>query len=97
MESYFKFLYEVLKQFFGGFWKIISNVFLGLFDIVNLPGYIKDLEEYCDGFGAIGWVLAILTMLVLLALLFVIVITVIALIRMSLRKRKLRLLTRIKI
>ena len=61
-----------------------------MFDIVNLPGYIKDLEEYCDGFGAIGWVLAILTMLVLLALLFVIVITVIALIRMSLRKRKLR-------
>ena len=62
MESYFKFLFEVLKQFFGGFWKILSNIFLGLFDIVNLPGYIKELEEYCNGFGALGWILAILTL-----------------------------------
>ena len=90
MESYFKFLFEVLKQFFGGFWKILSNIFLGLFDIVNLPGYIKALEEYCNGFGALGWILAVLTLLVLLALIFVIVMTVIVLIRMSLRKRKLR-------
>ena len=90
MASYFKFLYEVLKQFFGGFWTILSNIFLGLFDIVNLPGYLKALEEYCDEFGAIGWFLAILTLLLILALLFVIIMTVIVLIRMGLRKRKMR-------
>ncbi len=90
MESYVKFLFELLKQFFGGFWKILANVFLGLFDVVNLPRYVKALEKYCDGFGVGGWILAILTMLVLLALFVAIIFAVVILVRRIIRVKKMR-------
>ena len=50
MESFVKFLYELLAQFFGGFWKAISGVFLGAFDLVNIPAYAELVQEYGDGF-----------------------------------------------
>ncbi len=90
MEAYVMFLYELLKQFFGGFWKVLANIFVGLFDIVNLPGYIKSLEEYCSGFGVAGWILAIVTMLVLIALFVAIVFAVVILVKRIIHVRKLR-------
>ena len=69
MESFVKFLYELLKQFFGGFWKAITGVFGGAFDLVNIPAYADLVEEYNSGFGVGGWILAILCLLVLVAIL----------------------------
>ena len=55
MESFVKFLYELLKQFFGGFWKAITGVFGGAFDLVNIPAYADLGEEYNSGVGVGGW------------------------------------------
>ena len=81
MESFVKFLYELLAQFFGGFWKAISGVFGGAFDLINIPAYANLIKEYNSGFGAGGWILAILCLLVLVAILVAIVILAVILIK----------------
>ncbi len=90
MEAYVKFLVELLGQFFGGFWKIFSNVFLGLVDIVNFPTYIESLAKYCNEFGALGWILAILSFLIIIALMVGIVVLIVFLVKRYLRKKKMR-------
>ncbi len=76
MASYVEFLYEVLKQFFGGFWSIISGIFGGLFAFIDVPAYIGIFEEFSGGFSVIAWILAILTILILLVMLAMMVIFV---------------------
>ena len=91
MESFVKFLYELLAQFFGGFWKAISGVFLGAFDLVNIPAYAELVQEYGDGFGVGGWILAILCMLVLVAILVAIILLAVILIKKKIdNKNKLK-------
>ena len=69
MASYVEFLYEILKQFFGGFWSIIAGIFGGLFALVDVPDYIEIFEEFSGGFNVLAWILAILTILAVIALL----------------------------
>jgi len=90
MEAYVKFLVDVLSQFFGGFWKMFSNIFIGIVDIVNFPAYISSLAKYCKEFGAGGWILAILTMLIIIALIVGIVMLVYFLVKRYIRIRKMR-------
>ncbi len=68
MDAYVKFLYEMVNQFFGGLWKAISNIFVGLFDMINLGAYFALFAEYGSGFGVGGWILAIFTFLVFIAI-----------------------------
>ena len=91
MESFVKFLYELLAQFFGGFWKAISGVFLGAFDLVNIPAYAELVQEYGDSFGVGGWILAILCMLVLVAILVAFILLAVILIKKKIdNKNKLK-------
>ena len=91
MESFVKFLYELLAQFFGGFWKAISGVFGGAFDLVNIPAYAGLVQEHNEGFGVGGWILAILCLLVLVAILVAIVVLVVILIKKKIdNKNKLK-------
>ena len=69
MQSYVQFLYEILKQFFGGFWTVLSGIFGGLFALVDVPDYIEIFEDYSGGFTVVAWILAILTVLIVIALL----------------------------
>ena len=69
---------------------MLSNIFLGLFDIVNFPGYVGSLIKYSEGFGAGGWILAIITMLILIALFVAIVIFAIILVKRIIRRYKMR-------
>ncbi|MBE6533459.1 MAG: hypothetical protein E7678_00590 [Ruminococcaceae bacterium] len=91
MESFVKFLYELLAQFFGGFWKAISGVFGGAFDLVNVPAYAGLVQEYNSGFGVGGWILAILCMLILVAILVAAILLVVILIKKKIdNKNKLK-------
>jgi hypothetical protein len=91
MESFVKFLYELLAQFFGGFWKAIAGVFGGAFDLVNIPAYAELVETYNGGFGVGGWILAILCLLVLVAILVAIVVLAVILIKKKIdNKNKLK-------
>ncbi len=86
MNGYVQFLYEVLKQFFGGFWKILSGVFGGLYSFIDIPAYIDIFEEYSAGFKAGGWILAILTILIIMALLAAMVIVIVMFVKKMIRR-----------
>ncbi|MBE6592733.1 MAG: hypothetical protein E7642_01920 [Ruminococcaceae bacterium] len=77
MASYVQFLYGILRQFFGGFWKVISGFFGGLFELINVPDYLNVFSEYSEGFNVAAWILAILTVLVVIALLVAIIVFII--------------------
>lgn len=88
MTAYVEFLYGVLKQFFGGFWSIISGVFGGLFDFVDIPSYAAILEQCKGEFNALAWILAILTFIVVIALDIALVLLVAIVIKKIVDKRK---------
>lgn len=69
MASYVEFLYQILKQFFGGFWTIVSGIFGGLFALVDVPDYVEIFEEYSGGFNIAAWIMAILTIIIVIAFL----------------------------
>ncbi len=85
MASYVEFLYEILKQFFGGFWSIIAGIFGGLFALVDVPDYVEIFDEFCGGFTVIAWILAILTVLVVLALLCALVMLAVIFVKRRIR------------
>ena len=85
MASYVEFLYEVLKQFFGGFWSIVAGIFGGLFALVDVPAYVGIFDEFSGGFNVAAWILAILTMVVVLALLIALVMLVIIFVKRRIR------------
>ena len=85
MASYVEFLYEVLKQFFGGFWSIVAGIFGGLFALVDVPAYVGIFDEFSGGFNIAAWILAILTMVVVLALLIALIMLVIIFVKRRIR------------
>ena len=88
MESYVKFLYELLRQFFGGFWTAISGLFGGLFDVVNVLDYFAIFDKYSAGFNVLAWIIAILTVLIVIGILVAIVMFVIIFIKRRIHARK---------
>ena len=91
MDSFVKFLYELLAQFFGGFWKAISGVFGGIFDLVNIPAYAELVQRYSGGFNVGAWILTILCFVVLVAILVAIILLAVILIKKKIdNKNKLK-------
>lgn len=85
MESFLEYLFEVLKQFFGGMWHIIANFFVGIRDIFYIPGYIETLDKYKEGFNVLAWALAILTFLVMVAIIVLIAVLIVLLVKKIIR------------
>ncbi len=69
MEDFGKFLFEILEQFFMGFWRIISNFFGGIVDVFNFPKYVEIINQYKGSFDFFAWCLVILVFIVLIAFL----------------------------
>ncbi len=68
MHSLIDFLFAVLKQFFGGLWRILSNIFIGLYEMINIGEYLTALNTFKDGFNILHWILAVLVFLILIAI-----------------------------
>ena len=91
MESFVQFLYELLGQFFGGIWRAVTGFFMGLFDLINIPAYADLVGEHSEGFGAGGWILAIVSLLVVTAIFVAFIILVVILIKKKIdNKNKLK-------
>ncbi|MBE6604862.1 MAG: hypothetical protein E7639_04065 [Ruminococcaceae bacterium] len=88
MTAYVEFLYEILKQFFGGFWKIISGIFTGLFSLVDVPSYAAIVDTYHEEFNVFAWILAILTLLIVVALVVALLLLVAVFIKKRIDNRK---------
>ncbi len=88
MDTFLRFLYEFLSQFFNGVKFIILGIFNGFKSIFNIPEYIKVVNEYKNDFSIPEWLLVGLAILVTLILLGLIVFAIYFLIRKYIRIRK---------
>jgi len=71
MNTFFRFLYEFLGQFFLGIWKIVQGFYQGILQMFNVKGYAGVVEFYKNDFNGAEWifvVIAVLLILVFLAL-----------------------------
>ena len=88
MGVFIEFVFDMLEQFFGGLWRIISNFFLGIYDTINIGEYIGIFGKYYKLFNVLEFILAILVCLVLLAIITGAVVFLVLRIRALIRARR---------
>ena len=88
MDTFLRFLYEFLSQFFDGIKYIFNGIFNGVKSIFNIPEYIKVIDEYKNDFSIPEWLLVGLAVLITLIVLGLIIFAVYFLIRKYIRIRK---------
>ena len=69
METYGRFLFEFLSQFFSGFQEIFGGLWNGIVNIFNLPRYWGIIQNYANDFKMSEWFLtglAIICMLIII-------------------------------
>ena len=88
MDTFLRFLYEFLSQFFDGLKYIFKGIFDGFKSIFNIPAYIKVINEYKGDFTIPEWLLVGVAVLIVLAILTLIFLAVYFLVRKYIRIRK---------
>src|SRR5574344_2666764 len=88
METFFKFLYDLLGQFFLGFKDILLGLLNGIKEIFNLSAYLSVINFYKKDFSGFEWVLVGLSIILILALIGLIIFLIYLLVRKYLRFRK---------
>ena len=66
METYGRFLFEFLNQFFSGFKDIIVGLWNGIIRIFNIPEYYNIIQHYKEDFSMSEWFLTGLAIIALL-------------------------------
>lgn len=77
METYGRFLFEFLHQFFSGFGEIIGGIGKGIINIFNFSAYYSIVKHYANDFQQSEWFLtglAVICMLVVIGGIFAIII-----------------------
>ena len=88
MSTFFRFLYEFLLQFFGGFITIFQGLFSGIAQMFTFKDYIKVINFYKDDFTGPEWLFVALAILILLIVLGGLGFLIYLLIRKYIRFRK---------
>ena len=57
MDTYLRFLYEFLNEFFKGLKTIIFGIVEGIGQIFNIPGYVHLIKQYKNDFSLQEWLL----------------------------------------
>ena len=88
MDTFFRFLYEFLTQFFNGIIFIFDGLFKGFKSMFNIPEYFKIVGEYKNDFTIPEWLLVGIAVLCIAAILGLIIFVIVFLIRKYIRIRK---------
>ena len=88
MDTFFRFLYEILSQFFNGIKAIFEGLLTGLKFIFNFPEYGHVIDRYKDNFSMPVWLLVALSLIILIVILGIIVVAVVLVIKKYIRFRK---------
>ncbi|MGN1378894.1 MAG: hypothetical protein ACI4XR_00615 [Bacilli bacterium] len=88
MDTFLRFFYEILNQFFSGIIMVAKAIFLGIKSMFNIPEYIKIITFYKDDFSIPEWILVVLSIICLLIIVGVIFALIYFLIRKYIRFRK---------
>ena len=91
METFTRFLYEFLSQFFLGFSIIIEGIKTGIIQIVNIQEYQRILDNYKNDFSMPEWILAVLAIAILIIFIALILVLIYLLLRKYLKFRKTRI------
>ena len=87
MDTFFRFLYEILKKFFSGINNVIKSMYLGIINMFNIPEYVKIVNFYKDDFNVPEWILVFISIISLLVIVGFIFAFIYFVIRKSLRFR----------
>lgn len=88
METFTRFLYEFLSQFFSGIYTIFKGIWDGISQIFNIGTYQKILENYKDDLSMPEWILVVLAIGIIVILIGLVIFLIYLLLRKYLRFRK---------
>ena len=88
MNTYMKFLYEFLNEFFAGLKTILFGIINGIKQLFDIPNYIHLIKEYKNDFSVQEWVLVAIAIAAVAIILILMVLLVLLIIRKYLRFRK---------
>ena len=88
MNTFFRFLYEFLGQFFLGIWKIVQGFYQGILQMFNIKGYAGVVEFYKNDFNGAEWIFVAIAVLLILVFLALFVFLFYFIIRKYIRFRK---------
>ena len=88
MNTYMKFLYEFLNEFFAGLKTILFGIINGIKQLFDIPNYIHLTKEYKNDFSVQEWVLVAIAIAAVAIILILMVLLVLLIIRKYLRFRK---------
>ncbi len=88
MDTFFRFLYEFLMQFFNGVLTILKGIGNGLIQMFNIKSYVSVINFYKGDFNGPEWVLVVGAIAVVLIILALIIFLGYLLIRKYVRFRK---------
>ena len=66
MDTFLRFLYEFLGQFFGGFLTIATAIADAVMQIFDFRSYLKILNFYKDDFNGAEWVFIVIAIILML-------------------------------
>ena len=88
MNTFFRFLYEFLGQFFLGVWKIVEGFYKGFAQMFNIKGYASVVTFYKDDLNGAEWIFVSIAIICILVILGLFVLLVFFIIRKYIRFRK---------
>ena len=88
MDTYLRFLYEFLMQFFSGIQLIFKGFISGITAMFNIKSYISILNFYKSDFKGSEWIFVVIAIVLLLLLLSLFILIIVFLIRKYIRFRK---------
>ena len=88
MDTFFRFLYEFLLQFFTAFIIFFKAIGTGITEMFNIPKYIEIISFYKDDFSFPEWILVAIAILAIVAIIGAIFFIIYFLIRKYIRFRK---------
>lgn len=68
METFARFLYEFLSQFFSGIIMVLQALWNGVISMLNIPEYVRIVHEYSGDLSLLEWLLVAAIILILTVL-----------------------------
>lgn len=88
METFTRFLYEFLSQFFLGIYTALKGIWDGIVQIFNIESYKRILENYKNDLSISEWILVALAIGIIIIFICLIILLIYLLLRKYLRFRK---------
>ena len=88
MDTYGRFLFEFLDQFFSGFKDMFMGIITGIQKIFNIPAYMELIKHYKEDFSISEWLLTGFAIIVLAIIIAVIVGLIVFFLKKHMRLRK---------